>query len=214
MALLKKTVIWFLGAAMVLVFKTGHAGEPYYFRKRLRGLIEWGIIAEFIEGFYSFPLWIELILIPFVLFMAGLSVFSKGEEKYQDINSCTNSIIKWLAIAVFFISLYETLAHWRLSFNEDHLKDILLAPVMTLLFLPYLYLLAIYMGYEILYLRLGFQTRGKPNLFRLAKHRLRRTCGLNIIKLNLAKEGILHIDVDDPADFQRFLDNISASFRK
>lgn len=210
LSLLKKTVLWFFGAAMVLVFKTQQADKPGYFKKLLKHLLEWAIITEFVESFYSFPLWIELIFIPFLLFMVGMSVFSKGEEKYRQIHGCTDGILRWFAISIFLLSFYETITHWRNAFNEEHIKDLAFAPIMTLLFMPYLYLLALYMGYEILFLRLRFWTKNNETLYDSAKRSLLRVCNVNLIKLNLAKEEILQVNVDDLLAFQQFLIKIKA----
>jgi hypothetical protein len=140
--------------------------------------------------------------------MAGLSVFGKGDEKNKQVLGCINGTIKTFAIAIFFFSLYQTIVYWRDAFAEDPIKDLLLSPVMTLLFLPFLYLAALYMGYETLFLHLGFRTHGHPALYKSAKRRLLRTCHLDLMRLNLAKEEIFRIDVEDSVEFQQLLDII------
>jgi hypothetical protein len=208
-SLLKTSLLWFFGTAMVLVLKSQGPDKPGYFRKLLRHLIEWTLITEFVESFYSFPLWAELMLIPFLVVMVGMSVFSRDEEKYREIRGCINGTLRWLAISIFFLSLYETIDHWRSAFEKEHIMDLFCAPVLTFLFVPFLYFLALYMGYEMLFIRLSFLTKNNPSAYAALKRALLVACKLNLAKLNLAKEGILWVNVQDPAELSAFLGRLA-----
>jgi len=210
-SLLKKTILWFLGTAMVLVFRTPLSEQPKYFRKLLRKLLEWTIIIEFIDSFYSFAIWVELLMVPVLLVLIGTSVFSKGDEKFQTARGCVNNMLLLLGIGVFLLSFYETVSHWRSAFDEEHIKDLVFSPLMTILFLPLAYALALYMGYGILFLRLKFQTNNDLSDYKNKKRALVRACRLNLMKLNLAKQFLLELDAEDPLEFSKFLSKIKAA---
>jgi hypothetical protein len=111
-------------------------------------------------------------------------------------------------MSIFLISFYETIIHYNTAFNKEHIKDLLLAPVMTLLFIPYLYILACYFGYKILILRLNFAIYSNKAMFKQAKRQLILTCNFNLVKLNLAKEALLRIDIEKDGEFERLLKTI------
>jgi hypothetical protein len=146
---LKTTILWALTTASVRVAKGVNADkEPKFFSKTLRETLSVAFIVEFLVENYNFSVWIELILVPSVWFLAVLLGVAKGDRKLRP----ANTVLEWMLV-LFMLSyvghaVYEVSQHIREVATVDTVRELFLPVVLSLLFMPFLFALNVYSVYQ------------------------------------------------------------------
>lgn len=158
--LLKETVFYILFSASITFFKANKiSGEKHFFREMLKDNLKLGILLEFLIGLYTFDLWIELLIVPFAVLLGGMQAIAARDEKYQQVNSLINWIWAIAGIAGLIHLIHSVTLHFQDLLSLESLRQILLAPNLTLIYIPFLYVLSLHMVYETQFILLGFKVR-------------------------------------------------------
>ena len=73
--LVKDTLIWSLGPAIVALFSITEVGKkPHFFRRALLAAVGYTVLVEFFINLYVFSLPVELVLVPFVTVIVLMSL--------------------------------------------------------------------------------------------------------------------------------------------
>jgi len=181
--LLKDTVFYSLFSATVSMFKANKISEDkHFFLEMLKDNLKLGILLEFLIGQYTFDLRVELLIVPIAVLLAGMQAFSGTDAKYASVNKLINRI--WLIAGAFMIYhvTSSVIQHFHELLSIDVLRQILLVPNLTLVFIPFLYILSLRMVYEEQFVLLSFKLRDKK-LLRFAKRQA-------IVKFNTDLRGL------------------------
>ena len=181
--LLKTTIFWFFGTASVLLFHFDKAKEKGYFKRIIKDSFKFIIFVSFLGNLYCFSLPVELILIPLALFISLAQVLAEKEKKYADVNKILTNTLTVAGFIVLCIVLYKTTINYKSVFTIENLKEIFLPPVLTILFLPFIYLIALYSTYEMLFLCLNFFAKDATRK-RLLKREIIMVGNFNLNRLN------------------------------
>lgn len=147
--------MWFLFVALPLMFKAGKIDSFQKFLKEVVGpLITISIIFEFIFGLYTFELWIEVLMVPAFVMLGGMLAISEQKSEYSRVNKLLNETQSFSGlIAVFFILLH-LVQHYQEYVNRTALMQFLMPLFLSLLFLPLLYGIAMFVHYETAFITL------------------------------------------------------------
>ncbi len=181
--LTRETVYWFLTAFALLINAHRASEEKLFFRKIIARLATVAVVFEFLVKFYVFSLLTELLFILVVAFLSLLSIAAEG-IKFNKIRLFSDTLLGAFAITLILNSLYRIVV----SFQEFSIfaasQEILFPIIFTLLYLPYIYLVALYMLYQTTFIRLSFTTPTRKLPLRV-KTRVLFACGINLRKLKL-----------------------------
>ena len=181
---LKETIFWFLGSAFLLMLNSRKALEnKSYFKNIFRDSFKLIILLEFITNFYSFNLFWELIIIPLISFIVILDIVAGYKNEHRAVKKLTQSILSIIGITLFIFAIKEIFIRSGEFINVDTAKIFLLSIILTILYLPFLYLFVLYMRYENLYLRIGFRFDKNDPVFKNIKRRIFLECKLSLAKL-------------------------------
>lgn len=196
--LLKDTIFWFVSVALVLFFSINKAKDTHFFKDIVKESFKWTIALEFFVNFYTFGLLTELILMPTTLFLAMTLAYSQTDKKYEQVSKLLTNIFSIIGLTFFAYVTYKTFYNYQDFFTLHTLFSFLLPPILTVLLIPFLYLLALYMNYEVLFIRVDFMTNNsdkkqslKREILLLANLNLNR---LTSISKKLNKFDIYHSD--------------------
>lgn len=165
--LTKNTLFWFFGTAFVLVFKAHEMKSMKDFRIVLRRNIKLTAILEFIGNLYVFPFWAEFIMVPLLLFFTLIQSFAK-RSKYHSVSNNSHIwyrfsqdiILIFSSIAIIF-TFYKSIMHYHELFTIGHIKELLIPAILTILFIPFIYLFAFYMTSEALFAMVNHSLKDK-----------------------------------------------------
>jgi hypothetical protein len=183
LSLLKDTVFWFIGSGFFILMNLNKAKkENNFFKNILWDNLKLILILEFVINFHQFSLLAEMIILPVLAFLAMLQVVAEREERTKIVKT----LIDWIFVIItvtFLISSIRDITNDITGFaNYSNLKSFLLPVILSISFLPCAYLIALFMNYEMLFVRLGFYLKNKEDL-RFAKLRTLQKCGLQISKI-------------------------------
>jgi hypothetical protein len=142
-SMLKDTILWFFLTAFPLIYGIATTKDvKIYFKTTLLDLVKFTAILEFVMGLYTFSLWVELGIAVFVVFLSGFKMFVRNPERYRkELN-----VIDGVNIAV--IILLVAIEFQFIVFRTSLISQFLLPVFHSLLFVPFLYMLALYMRFE------------------------------------------------------------------
>ena len=203
-SLTKDTTFWFFTVAMVTFFKVNEAKDFRFFKEIIIDSIKWIVVIEFLINFYTFGLWTELILVPIIVFISVIQAYSETDKKYEPVEKLFRTIISIIGLMLLVYIIYETVVEFQKAFTIQNLKSLLHPVIMTFLFLPFAYMLALYMTYEVLFIRVDFLARDKK-VARRVKRQVILTANLNIERLNRISKNLNIVDFtsDDIKGFVR-----------
>lgn len=181
--LLEDTIYWVLLVGFPLLLEMEKINsEKNHVKSILKNSIKCIIIIEFITNFYNFSLIIELVLIPVVTFISLLQVVSKTKPEWNKVYNLLTWILAFFAIFVFIYSVSEIYKNPNGFFNLLTLQIFLLPVILTIMFIPFLYLVAIYSLYETVNGLIGLRIKNEKHK-RYLKTKMLLTFGLNRRKL-------------------------------
>jgi signal transduction histidine kinase len=179
-AVLKETIVWFCFTGFVLTISTVTDQGEGLFKKVVKESIKVVLIFEFLINEFVFPLPVELVLVPFAAFMALVDAVARRDEKHATIAKLTGTLLAMFGLFLLVNAFRRAVEGFAELATMDAARKVLLAPTMSLLFVPFLYLSLIYSAYEQLFIRFRLGNDRSPDVVRRLKRRLVMQFGLNV----------------------------------
>jgi len=149
MSLLKVTIFWFFGWAIVVLMNSNKVGvEKNYLKNTLTGMVGLTVLVSFIADFYTFPFFIEIFLVPFAVFITMLATYSGMKDTYRSIHMFLSWIMITFGILILGINLYRAISNFKDFATIGTLQEFLLPILLSIMFLPFIYLLVVCMKYQ------------------------------------------------------------------
>lgn len=204
-SLLKDTVVWFCFTAIVICLNlVTSETDQNLFRKVIVDTIKIVTIIEFIVNTYTFSLVGELVLIPVVTFIVILGVFAKTDEKYSSVAKLTNGLLIIIGIVILIFVISNVVSDYKNFVSLDTLRKFLLPPLLTILFLPFIYFMVLFSTYEQLFVQLNLGYEKSKKLKRYAKREIIKDCLLSLKKVKKASNmniyNLKHIRNEEDVD--------------
>ena len=159
----KNTILWSLSVAIVSLFRISQMIEDdHYFRNALKDNFKLIAIFEFVVTFYTFPLLVELLLVPVVFILVLMQAFTEGKKEYSDLMRLLDYLLTVFGGSLVVYAGYMLVVDSGSFFQAKTLTDFGLPIALTLLFLPFLFVLALYVNYENAFLRINFIYKQLP----------------------------------------------------
>jgi len=182
--LLKDSIIWFFFIGMLMLFKYSTSNDRENFLKEIiLDNIRLLIIFEFIVNIYSFPIYIEIFLVPLISFILLLGVVANRNPKYIRVSKLLNIIQIIIGLVVLGYSIIRVILDFEKFATLETLNDFLLAPILTLFIIPFIYFFILYINYENIFIRLELGQRKDKKLKRYTKIRIIKFCNFKISKV-------------------------------
>jgi len=184
-SLIKDTVFWLLGTAVVLLVNSNKASEDkQFFKNVLLNSLKFILLLEFVVNMYTFSLAAELILMPILFIIGVMSALAKIKKEGGPIKKIADFILSAFGLYIIVFVLFNTFRDYRNLVTIENLRALLLPPLLTFAYMPFLYFVALYMAYEKLFLRLDIFFEKDKALARFTKRKIFTLCLVNLRKLN------------------------------
>ncbi len=182
-SLLKDTIAWFClgGMAMVVRFVTSRDEEDIL-RKVVAESVTVVVVLEFLSNAYAFSLPTELVLVPVVALIAMVDALAGSSTEYSRVARITEGLQTLVGFAILTIAVTRAIGDLKTLGNLDTLRSVALAPLLSLIFIPFLYGLVLVCSYEEVFLRLDCGTEKNDELKRYARRRI-----LGSVRLSLRR---------------------------
>ena len=196
-SLLKDTIFWIFFTAIILFFNFTKIEDSKYFKIQIRESIKLIILLEFISNYFVFTLLTELFIVPFITFIAimdGLLKWkAKDYDKGESMKKFFSGILVLSGLFMFTNVMYSMLFHYQDLLRLEVLKQFLITPILTVMFLPAVYITALVAAYEILFVRIGFKEYMTDEIKKTLKYRAIIFCRFSIKKVNMFSHDTQHL---------------------
>lgn len=205
-SLLKDTVVWFCFTGVVMSFNLVTLREDEnLFRKIIIDNIKIVIIIEFLVNTYTFSLVGELVFIPFMTLIVMLDVVAKTDKKYLAVAKLMSRLQIIIGLVILIYAISNAISDYKNFGSLDTIKNFLLAPLLTISFLPLIYFILLFAAYESLFIRLNLGYEKGKKLKNYARRKIIKQCLFSLKKIKKASNmniyNLMHIrnekDVDD-----------------
>lgn len=152
---IKATILWAFAVPMLATWRLLRFREKETFvLKALRDTFALTILVEFVVDFYPLALWAEFLLVP----IAVALTWSLEAGKKQEGTDAATMLFEWLLGALGLIVLVHAalsaLADIQNVFSFNTLIQLVGPITLTVLFLPYLFAVAVFVTYANAFLRI------------------------------------------------------------
>ncbi len=179
-SMLKDTIFWFVGSAFIILMDVTKAdGENDFFKNILLDNLKLVLVLEFVVNFHDFSLTFELILVPILVFLAILQAVAGIDDKHKIVKSILDWLLAIIGITFSIFSIRDIVNEFSDFARFSTLKSFLLPMILSIAFIPFTYLLAIYVNYEILFKHLSVRLKGNKHL-NYAKKRALMVCKVKL----------------------------------
>jgi hypothetical protein len=146
---LKNTFVWLVAVGFVTLFKLPQIREKSrFFRTWMADNLKLVGVVEFILTFYTFDLWLELILQPIIFLMVGMLALAPKEPRYDMTKKVLNSALTTFGFAIVIFAIYKLIIGFATFAKWSTLEDFYLPIVLSLAALPFFVALHVFMTYE------------------------------------------------------------------
>lgn len=155
--LLKATVIWFLFSGVVVAFNAiGERALSVSVGKLVRDNLKVIVLLEFLVGTYVFPLWAEFIfIVPVATVVAMLDAVAKGYEEFENVAKLTTGVQAIVGLVILSGAVIQAVNEAQAVASLASFRELLLPPILSVIFVPCVVGLVVYARYELLMIRVG-----------------------------------------------------------
>jgi hypothetical protein len=165
----KNTVFWGASVGFMSLFKLESIKkDKSFFKHSVLDNLKLLAVIQFIVGVYAFPLWVELLLVPVLVFIGGMRAVSETDKQYGKVKTFIDYVLSFFGLFVIAYTFYMLATNFGEFGQEKTLYDFIVPSLLTLFYLPFVFLMLVYSTYEQVFIRLGFAINDKSYRF-LAK---------------------------------------------
>lgn len=202
---LKDTLVWTITVAFAMIISINSVPkDKSFFRKAIIDSLKVVILLEFVIGLYPFSLPIELLLIPILVLLGGLLTITESKEVSVNIQKLLKGFLALLGLIILFQAGRGMINDFDSILNLDRLIELLLPSIFTILFLPFIFFLALFITYENVFQRLDHRN-SDSGLIRYTKYRVFIRFGLNFWELERWLRKNIDLKVNDKDDVIRLV---------
>jgi hypothetical protein len=186
-SMLKTTVIWFFGFAIITVFSTTRKDGAYFWQLVRRNLTL-AVLIQFIGSLHTFPLPIELVLVPVLFLIVGCLALASSDSQYAQIKKPLETLLSLIGIVVLLFSAKYLVTHFSEIVTRERIREFFLPLLLTALFVPFFYIVALFGSYQTMFVMVRFGLKENEDLNRFARWEIVRACGINLPRAQLFEE--------------------------
>lgn len=154
---LKTTILWGLAFAFITLMDVSRIKEDKtYFEKTIRDTVNVTTIITFMTEAYSFSLLAELVLFPFLFLVTAMHVMSEKEKERASVHRLMSGVLVTVGCIYIGYGIYMAAMDFEDFATWNNLREFFIPIILSLLFLPYLYLISILISYELIWVNLRF----------------------------------------------------------
>ena len=177
--ILKNSIIWIIFSGLPNAFKIATINNAkQYWNELIIENIKLLVIIEFIISAYTFSLLVEIIVFPFIMFIALLNAYAQSVKELKKLKKATDILFSIVGIAILAYTIYRIVIDFENFASLNTLTNFLLPIILTAYSVPFLYLLRVFTLYEQVFIRLKFGEKRTKKLNTFIKFRLLLFCNV------------------------------------
>lgn len=208
LSLIKDTTLWFVTFSFLTLFKSIEAKSFRDFIPIINDIFKLTIFIEFVTNFSSFGLITEIIMLPIITFIVALNFLSEKDNN-KKLSTFLSNTLAIIGLVYFSFSLIQTLRNYSKFTSFENLNLFILPVILSLLIIPFFYLITLYNQYEQIFLRVKFMTKSIPNQNKIKRDIILKA-KLNLNTVALLRDKLIDFDMFETNDIKPYLDRIKS----
>lgn len=203
LSVLKETIYWVIGTGIIMFGKFNSVKDlKSLYKQTAKETLALVVVLEFIIWLYVFPLWAELLFVPFVTFIVLLATVAKymKTDGIEMTRKVLNGIQVFIGLVVLFLAFISFARSPETLFTFQNLELFLLPIALSLAYVPSVYFIALYSKYELVFNRINYPMELNRKAKRTIKLAAIRRCGLSVY---VTGEMIRHLAINLTTDTTR-----------
>lgn len=177
------TILWCICVAFVMLFAFQKANDQNYFNNFLKDNIKGLIFLEFFVNLYVFNFYVEFLLVPIFAFIGGMKAMAEKKEEYEVVDKLLNYILVIFGTFLIIYSAYTIAVDFKNFATLRNFENFYIPILLSIMFIPFVYFMALYAAYETFFIRLQFFVPEK-SVLQYAKFKSLLSMHSNLWKLN------------------------------
>lgn len=146
---IKDTVVWFIVSGLTLFFSFVRAGsEKHFFRRTVLATVRVTALLEVYLNPVAFPVWVELLMQPLLLFLLLISIVAARDEQARSVQRFADVLLAILGLSIVVATTVQLLGNWQSRDMRETLLSFLLPIWLTLGVLPFIWGLSAWSNYD------------------------------------------------------------------
>lgn len=159
---IKNTVFWCASVGFVTLYKIESIKKDRsFFKHAVMGNFRLLAVLQFVIGVYTFPIFIELLLMPFLVLVTAMLAIAESDKKYYQVKVLLEYLLFIFGVTLIGYTLYMLMTNFGEFGNEKTAYDFFVPSLLTIFYLPFVFFMLIYSSYEQVFVRLQFSIKNK-----------------------------------------------------
>lgn len=201
-------LIWIICVAFVMLFKADKENKYDFFKIKAKENLRFLVVIEFIINFYAMDIWLELLFVPLMAVLGVILAIVERDSKYEPLHKLLNGFIFIIGVLFMGYAFIMIVVDFKSFASISTLENFVLPILLTLFFLPFVYMVAVYATYEILFIRLKYIIKN-PLLFKYAKMRTFQVFHFRLAALDEWSKNIYILNIVDRQSVDEALRNMN-----
>ena len=168
---IKNVIIWLITVGLVQFFRMGKIDkDPKYFYHSFVDNFKILVTLQFVTWVYSFSLFVELMLVPSLFLLSAIQVYTNFKEEHRLLNKVVGRIIELIGFVIIIFTMYKLCTQFYEFASVKTLLDLIVPTYLSIMILPFYYLLSLYMKYEVVLSQISDQSLKGYFLFRMIRY--------------------------------------------
>jgi hypothetical protein len=208
-SMIKDSIVWTCAVAMPMFFKANTAAKgEYHWKEAVVDNLKLAGLVEFIVNTYVFDLWIELLLVPFLTFVSILSAFSAVDQKHKAVHKLFNLVLSIAGMIMLYHAVKFIIIDFKGFASFQNLKSFVFPVVMTVAYLPFIYLVSLYIAYEEFFVRVRIAYRHNKLMAKFARWEVIKKGRLSLSVIIRIAKNLRIYDISSKRELRRSLQAI------
>lgn len=149
-------------------------------------------------------------MLPVLAILGGVMGVSSSNPKYKQVESCLTKVSIVIGFGFLLYAIYCIIIDFQGFATIDNLKEFLLPFVFTILFLPFIYIMALYVTYDLIFMRIRYLIKDK-SLARYTRWKTLFSFHLRLNTLNKWHDKIIRDKLNSRDDVERGIWEVKTS---
>jgi hypothetical protein len=164
-----ETILWFLVAGLPLATSAfDHATEVNFWRDAVAAQLHLIVVLEFVADSHTMPLLAELVLVPILFTVTALYVAATAQARFRNAARLLGAMLSAFGIAILTVAVTNVVSTLQEANVAGEIRSFILSPLLTVGLLPAVYVFALFLLYERLFMLLGAWRDGRRVFGRMA----------------------------------------------
>ena len=152
----KDVIMWALFVGWPLCFGAISSKEKSYFRNAIVDNLKFTVLFDCVFSTFTFPLWAEMLIIPTTTIIVLIETVAKREEKSKAVAKLMSGLLTIIGFVILFFTVKTAIAEFKTDMASGMVASLIIPLILSILYVPFAYLLALYAAYEVSFLRMKF----------------------------------------------------------